>query len=174
MIPRCHPPLTHRPHTSTLKAHFTYWLPPAIYQTHSLSEAILATIVIVDPSSGLLFVHALYVSRAKDPLGSNIRCERGSSLSASLSPHLVLFDGGCGATFSLQFKVAGSPFETIRSGRGCSTMRGGKSSWSKTEPAEELTNSFISSTWKQWKSYFKAQALALPSNKHCIVLTYSS
>lgn len=65
-----------------------------------------------------------------------MRWERGSSLSVSTrSPSLYHSIVGVGRPSALQFRVVGSPLETITS-EGCSTIRGGKSSWRRRDPRE--------------------------------------
>lgn len=86
------------------------------------------------PSSGLLLRPCTMRKKNKDPLGSSILWDRGSSLSVSTrSPSLYHSMVGVGRPSALQFKVVGSPLETMTS-EGCSTIRGGKSSWRRRDP----------------------------------------
>lgn len=80
----------------------------------------------------------------KDPLGRSILWDRGSSLSVSTrSPSLYHSMVGVGRPSALQFKVVGSPLETMTS-EGCSTILGGKSSWRRRDPAkhDKMNTSF--------------------------------
>lgn len=75
--------------------------------------------------------------KKRDPLGSSMRWERGLSRSVSTrSPSLYHSTVGAGRPSALQLRVAGSPLDTMRS-EGCSTMRGGESSWRRRDPGEE-------------------------------------
>ena len=82
--------------------------------------------------------------KKSEPLGSSIRCERGLSRSVSTrSPSLYHSTVGVGRPSALQLRVAGSPLETIRS-EGCSTIRGGESSWRRRDPGGEKKRSLAS------------------------------
>ncbi len=73
----------------------------------------------------------------REPLGRSMRWERGSSRSVStLSPSLYHSTIGVGRPSALQFNVAGSPLETMRS-EGCSTTLGAASSNLGRDPIRE-------------------------------------
>lgn len=118
----------------------------------------------------LLFLPCITLRKKREPLGSSIRWDLGSSLAVSTgSPSLNHSIVGSGWPCALQFKVAGSPLGTTILD-GCSIIRGGVSDPAKQENSktweQQNMRTVINCLTKHGRQIAILKQLAL--NKYCI------
>ncbi len=105
---------------------FDWLLPPSNCEPHKRTP----------PRQVCFDGHVRFAGRRASHWAGACGWDRGSSLSVSTrSPSLYHSTVGVGRPSALQFRVAGSPLETIRS-EGCSTIRGGESSCRRRDPGK--------------------------------------